>query len=50
MYSSQAGLWIRERFYWFENKLYNLIAVSDTKNQTEQADQHFFESFRFNTK
>ena len=47
MYSSQAGLWIRERFYWFENKLYNLISVSDTKNQTEQADQHFFESFRF---
>jgi hypothetical protein len=50
MYSSQAGLWMRERFYWFENKLYNLVAVSDTKNENERYDQHFFESFRFNAK
>ncbi len=50
IYSTQAGLWIRERFYWFENRLYNLIAASRTKNEDEKSDQHFFESFQFNTK
>ena len=50
MLSLQEGIWVRERLYWFENRLYNLIALSRTKNEGQEIDRHFFESFRLSSK
>ena len=47
---SEGGVWIRQRFYWVDGRLYTLMSISETKNEREDVDRYFFDFFRLSPK